>query len=153
MANPCFGKWATEDDVNEPDIFGVVPSAEEEALKRMEKRAKVREIKRYVRQPEKLVISVKKLFSGPKSYTEKDPYGRPFTRLEAMEIATNAGLKDVRIVGAYLSGWAGCGYYDPFGQSQVIVAACGAEKIELYLQYIYKQKRWRVVRVRKINNI
>ena len=37
MTNPNFGKWLSEDDVDEIDIFGTAPSAEEEALERLKK--------------------------------------------------------------------------------------------------------------------
>jgi len=149
MANPYYGKWETEDDSNDSIAYGSVPSAEEVALKRMGTNA--RKIKRYNERKDKMIFKVKALFPGPSNYLEKNPYQRPFTRAEALEIVNKAGLMKVIVMSAYLSGWAGCGYYDPLGQSQVIVVAKGGDKVELYFQYVSKPERWRLVNVRKIS--
>ena len=150
MANPCFGKWQVEDDVNETDVFGVVPSAEEEALKRLDAGGKVREIRRQGQQLEKLIFKVKNLFSGPEGSAGADTYRRPFSKGEAAEILHNAGLCDLNVFSTYLSRWAGCGYYDPIGFSQVIVVGRDKKEAELYLRYETRMVGWRVVKARRI---
>jgi len=144
MTNPNFGKWLSEDDVDEIDIFGTAPSAEEEALERLKKDP--RKNKTDQQETKKLIVEIKKLFAGPENFEEKDPYRRPFTCAEAKETLRNAGLGHAEILNTYLSGWAGGGY-DPCGLSQVIVALVEGRELHLHMQRA--EKGWHVARVLK----
>lgn len=146
MKHLNYGNLDSVDEYGQADVFGVIPLAEEKAPNKLGKgvRSNVIEIRRHADQPEKLTLNIKRFFPGPISQ-----YNSPFTKDEASQVLTNAGLDNVEVLGTYLSGWPGCEYYEPFGTSQVILLRQSGQVAELYLQYLKKEDIRKIVENRK----
>ena len=150
MANPNFGKWPSEDDVDEIDIFGTAPSAEEEALEHIEEPAPKRSYGWVRPRPEKITVQAKKIFVRPETADAVSSYRSPFTENQAAEILKNVEIviSGARALARIVSTYVASGYD---GKSQAIIVDAAGREVHLLLRRV-AGLRWRVVKAVAADN-
>lgn len=161
---PQFGTHLSDDDVQEFDPYGLVPSAEESVLENMEpepdeddeeetispgakrcvaerKAAETFSLERLEPEDEeekreKITLAVRMPMTAPASFPEANPYNRPFTEKEAYAVLRSGGIKNAKVEGTYIP--------DPdlfderfrsLGESQAVVVQIQGRHLHLFLQH------------------